>query len=167
MISGKIQRSRLNSAALDCSFLSLRVALEPMHEAVDGGGMYVPGDDLVFLNVDGDDDSAVGVGVICELIAVLAASLSEVIREVIALRLLHPVILRHYPLKLIRNDDSPELLSASVDLPAEGVEEGLAPVERGEVKFRSGGEHRAQDYQQQYETTQAQDQNEGFFLGEP
>ena len=55
-------------------------------------------------------------------------------------------------------------LGASVDFPAEGVEEGFAPVERGKVKFRTGGKHRTQDYQQQYEDTQAQDQNEGFFL---
>ena len=112
-------------------FLSLRVALEPVHEAVDSSCMYVPGDDFVFLNVDGDDDSAVRVGIICELIAILAAPLTEMVGEIIALRLLHPVILRHYPLKLIRDNDSSELLGASVDLPAEGVEEGLASsVER-------------------------------------
>ena len=135
-----------------------------MHEAVDGGGVYVTGDDFVFLNVDGDDDGTVGVSVICKLIAILAAPFAEVIGEVISLRLLHPVILRHYPLKLIRDNDSSELLGASVDFPAEGVEEGFAPVERGKVKFRAGGKHRTQDYQQQYEDTQAQDQNEGFFL---
>ena len=59
-----------------------------MHEAVDGGGVYVTGDDFVFLNVDGDDDGTVGVSVICKLIAILAAPFAEVIGEVISLRLL-------------------------------------------------------------------------------
>ena len=136
-----------------------------VHEAVERIGMYVAGNELAILNVQGDEHRAVAVRVIGELIAVLLAALSQMLAEVVSLGLLHAVILAHYPLQLFRDYHRAEFFGAGVYLPAQLQQKSLTALQGGHIEAASTSAAPAQENQSQQHRRQDDDDDGGLSLG--
>ena len=135
-------------------------AAQAVHEAVDRGGVDVPGNDLPVLEVERDDDLALPAGVVCDVVAVLAAALAEVGIEIIALLELELVVLGHDAVELFRHHHRAEALRLGVDLPAEGFQIRRAALGGVEIRGVVPLKHAARRPKQQQKDAADQEERQ-------